>query len=425
VFASLRIYNFRIWALGALLGNTGTWMQRVAQDWIVLTVLTNDNGFWVGVITAIQFGPTLLFSPVGGVLADRRDPRRVLMVTQTLQALTAAALGGLLLAGRVNLAAMCVFAGISGCIAGIEAPMFQKLPSQLVGYKLLPNAVGLNSAVFNTARMIGPAVAGLALAVWASGWVFLINAASFGATVGALALMRPSEFKPMAAVARGRGQLRQALRYIGQRGDIKVIFLVIGIVSCFGLNSQLTMGVMARTVFDKGSGEYGILGSLFAVGALAGSLMAARRARPRVRTVVFAGGAFGTTSAIWALAPSYELYAALGMAVGFTTLTLITAANSALQLSVEPELRGRVLSLYMVVFLGSTPIGSPLVGWVADQFGARWSIGIGAVAALVTALLAALWSRRHWSVTFRVDTVLPPHVTIANPAAGEDLPEDT
>jgi MFS family permease len=350
VFASLKTFNFRIWMIGALVGNVGTWMQRVAQDWLVLTVLTHDDGFWVGVVTALQFGPSLVISPLGGLLADRLNRRRALMVTQSLQALLAAGLGVLLLAGRVDLLVMCLFAAAGGCVAGIEAPFFQTLPGQLVGQRLLPNAVALNSAMFNLARMIGPAVAGLALALWLPGWVFLVNAASFGGTVGALALLRSREFHPLPSVPRAKGQLRQAVRYIAGRGDIKVIMVVVGVISCLGLNSQLTTAVMAKVAFGKGAGEYGILGSLIAVGALAGSLMAARRAHPRVRTVIAGAGGFGVSAALWALAPTYELYAACGVLVGFTALTFITAANSALQLSVEPQLRGRVLALYMVVF---------------------------------------------------------------------------
>jgi MFS family permease len=423
LFGSLKVYNFRVWAIGALLGNVGTWMQRVAQDWIVLTVLTKDDGFWVGVVTACQFGPSLLISPLGGLLADRLDRRKALMVTQTLQALTAAGLGALFLADRANLILVCLFALVSGFIGGVEAPFFQTLPGQLVGSRLLTNAVGLNSALFNVARMIGPAVAGLALAVWSPGWVFMANAASFGATVGAFALMRPAEFSALPSVPRAKGQFRQGLRYVAARGDIKLILLVMGVVSCLGLNNQITTAVMARVAFDKGPGEYGILGTVFAVGAVAGSLLAARGRRPRVRTVVVAAAAFGVASTVWSFSPTYEFYAVFGAVVGFTVLNLITAANSALQLSVEPTLRGRVMSLYMVVFIGSTPVGAPLVGWIADQFGPRWSIGVGAVASLAVATWAAIWGRRHWAVSVRVDHWLPPHLNVVNPAAGERRPD--
>ncbi|MDR1633927.1 MAG: MFS transporter [Bifidobacteriaceae bacterium] len=423
-FASFAVRNYRLWFFGALFGNTGTWMQRVAQDWIVLTVFSDDNGLAVGIVTALQFGPTLVISPIGGLLADRWNRRRVYMVTQAVQAVLSFILGGLLLAGQMNLAGIYLFAALGGLVAGFEAPFFQTFVGQLVGGRLLANAVGLNSANFNVARMIGPAAAGLALAAWPAGWVFLVNGLSFVFTVSALALMRTGEFKPMPSAPRAKGQLRAGLSYVRRRGDIQVILVVIGVVSCFGLNSQLTMGVMARGVFDRQAGEYGVLGSLFAVGAVVGALFAARRHRPRVRLVIGSTLAFGLTAGLSAVAPTYWTYAGAGVAVGAATLTLITAANSTIQLSVPPEIRGRVLSIYMMVFLGATPIGSPLVGWIADTWGPRWSIGVGSITSLAVGGAAMIWAKVHWQVEVRLDHLLPPHWSVANPAAGEHLPVD-
>ncbi|MDR1440972.1 MAG: MFS transporter [Bifidobacteriaceae bacterium] len=420
-FASFTVRNYRLWFIGALFGNTGTWMQRVAQDWIVLTVFSDDNGLAVGVVTALQFGPTLLISPVAGLLADRWDRRRVYMVTQATQAVLSAALGGLLLAGHMNLHGICVFAVLSGLVAGFEGPFFQTFVGQLVGASLLSNAVGLNSANFNAARMVGPAVAGLALAVWPAGWVFFANSLSFVATVGAVGLMRPGELRPMPSAPRAKGQLRAGLDYVRRRSDIQVILVVIGVVSCFGLNTQLTMGVMARNVFDRQAGEYGLLGSLFAVGAVFGALVAARRRRPRVRLVIGATIAFGFAAGLSALTPNYWSYAFCGILVGACTLTLITAANSTLQLSVEPEIRGRVMSIYMMVFMGATPVGSPVVGWIADTWGPRWSIGVGSIAALAVGAGAMIWAKARWKVEVKFDHLLPPHLLVANPAAGEYL----
>jgi MFS family permease len=421
-FASLAVRNYRLWFIGALFGNTGTWMQRVAQDWIVLTVFSDDNGLAVGIVTALQFGPTLVISPLAGLMADRLNRHRVYMITQAAQAVLSFALGGLLLAGQMNLAGIYLFAVLGGLVGGFEAPFFQTFVGQLVGARLLSNAVGLNSANFNVARMLGPAAAGLALGIWPAGWVFLANGLSFVVTVGAVALMRPAEFNPMPSAPRAKGQLRAGLRYVRRRSDILVIFVVIGVVSCFGLNSQLTMGVMARGVFDRQAGDYGILGSLLAVGAVAGSLLAARRRRPRVRLVLAATVAFGVASGISALTPTYWTYAACGVLVGVTTLTLITAANSTLQLSVPPEIRGRVMSIYMMVFLGATPIGSPLIGWIADTWGPRWSVGVGSITALAVGLVMLIWAKAHWKVEVKLDHLLPPHLLVANPAAGEHLP---
>jgi MFS family permease len=418
-FASLRLHNYRVWFLGALFSNVGTWGQRVAQDWIVLTVFTDDDGWWVGVVTALQFGPSLLLSPVGGLMADRWDRRKVLMCTQVIQAVLAFSFGGLLLAGRMNLGLICLFAALTGTVTGFDSPFFQTFVGQLVGPRLLSNAVGLNSANFNAARMIGPAVAGLALAKWDAGWVFLFNGFSFVTTFTALSVMRVRELNPMPVAVKAKGQIREGLAFVRHRSDLVVILSVMGVVGCLGLNAQLTMGVMARGAFDKGAGEYGLLGSLFAVGALIGSLLAARRARPRVRLVVGSALAFGVTSSISALSPWYWFYAASGVLVGAATLTLITAANSAIQLSVEPEMRGRVVAIYMMVFVGSTPIGAPLVGWIANEWGPRWSIGVGAIASAAAALVALIWTRTHWHVSVRVTHWLPPHMSIVNPSAGE------
>ncbi|MDR3107938.1 MAG: MFS transporter, partial [Bifidobacteriaceae bacterium] len=389
---------------------------------IVLTVFSDDNGLAVGIVTALQFGPTLFISPIGGLLADRLNRRKVFMVTQTIQAVLSFALGGLLLAGQMNLAGIYLFAVLAGIVSSFEAPFFQTFVGQLVGVRLLSNAVGLNSANFNVARMVGPAVAGLTLAVWSSGWVFMANGLSFVATVTAVALMRPADFKPMPSAPRAKGQLRAGWAYVRSRSDILVILVVIGVVSCFSLNSQLTMGVMARGVFGRQASDYGVLGSLFAVGAVIGALAAARRRRPRVRLLLGSTVAFGLASGLSAIAPSFWSYAASGVLVGATALTLITAANSTLQLSVEPEIRGRVLSIYMMVFLGATPIGSPIVGWIADTWGARWSIGVGAVTSVLVGVGAMIWAKAYWKVEFKVDHLLPPHLLLANPAAGEHLP---
>ncbi|MCL1897610.1 MAG: MFS transporter [Micrococcales bacterium] len=421
-FGSLRVFNYRTWFIGAAIGNTGTWMQRVAQDWIVLTVFTNNDGLAVGIITALQFGPSLLVSPLAGVMADRFSQRKMLVVTMACQAVLAFALGVLMLLGWMNLWGMYAFATATGCVAGFQAPVFQTFVAQLVGRDLLPNAVGLNSANFNLARMVGPAVAGWALAVWSPGWVFIINALSFVANLVALWRMRASEMRPTPRAPKQPGQLRAGLSYVRGRSDILVILLVIGVVSCLGLNAQLTMGVMARVVFDRGPGQYGILGSLFAVGALCGSLLAARRRRPRVRLVLGAAMAFGIASGLSALAPTYNLFAACLMLQGLVTLTLITSANAAIQMSTAAEFRGRVMALYMMVFLGATPIGSPVVGWIANVWGPRWAIGVGSIASFAVGLGGVIWTMSRWQVTVRLDSWLPPHLLINNPASNDPAP---
>lgn len=412
-FASLRYPNYRLWFAGALLSNTGTWMQRVAQDWLVLTRLSDESGVAVGVVTALQFLPTLLLSAWAGVLADRLPRRALLIATQIGQGALALGLGALVLSGDAELWHVYVFALLLGVVSAFDGPVRQIFVAELVPPDKLPNAVGLNSASFNAARLIGPGLAGLLIAWVGTGWVFVINGLSYAATILALVLMRTSELRslPRADGAR-RGQLREGLRYVRGRSDIMVIMIVMGVVSTFGLNFQLTSAMMARTVFGKGAGEYGILGSILAIGSLSGALLAARRERPRVRLVIGAALAFGVAMSVQALMPTYVAYAVMCVPVGLASLTMMTAANSAIQVSTEPQMRGRVMALYMMVFIGATPIGSPLIGWVAEEFGARWSVGIGGIATLLVATAAAVWASRAWHVEVRYRLRTRPHLEV-------------
>ena len=412
-FTSLKFFNYRLWFVGALVANIGTWMQRVAQDWLVLTVLSDDSGVAVGITTALQFLPVLVLSAYAGVLADRLPRRALLITTQATQGVLALGLGALVLSGSAQLWHVYVFALLLGCASAIDGPVRMTFVADLVPADNLSNAVGLNSASFNAARLIGPGLAGVLIAVVGTGWVFALNGVSFLATILALTQMRVSELKPAARTTGSRrGQLRAGIAYVRHRSDIVVIMVVMSVVSTFGLNFQLTSALMARTVFDKGAGEYGILGSVLAIGSLAGALMAARRERPRVRLVVGSAFAFGITTGLLALMPTYTMFMIACVPVGFASLTMLTAANSALQVSTEPEMRGRVMALYMVVFLGATPIGSPLVGWIAEEFGARWSIGVGSITALIVASGAALWAERSWHLRVRYRLHARPHLEI-------------
>ena len=411
-FASLRYINYRLWFAGAIVANIGTWMQRVAQDWLVLTVLTDDSGVAVGITTALQFGPVLFLSAWAGLLADRIDRRTLLLATQVAQAVLAAGLGVLVLSGHAELWHVYVFAGLLGCVSAIDAPARQTFVADLVPAERLPNAVGLNSASFNAARMIGPGLAGLLIAWVGIGWIFPINALTFASTIFALTRMRTSELRAVPRTSRGKGQIREGIAYVRGRSDILVVMAVVSVVSTFGLNFQLTSAMMARTEFDKGPQEYGILGSILAIGSLTGALLAARRDRPRVRLVIGSAMAFGISSGVMALMPTYELYALACIPVGLASLTMLTAANSTIQVSTDPAMRGRVMSLYMVVFLGATPIGSPVVGWIAETFGARWSIGVGSIAAVLVAIGAALWAKRTWNLEVRYRIVQRPHLHV-------------
>ncbi|SEJ08478.1 MFS transporter [Demequina mangrovi] len=398
-FASLRIFNYRLWFAGALVSNIGTWMQRVAQDWLVLTVLSDNSGFAVGVTTALQFAPFLLLSAWAGVVADRVDHRKLLIATQAGQGVLGLALGVMTLAGHVRLEHVYVFALLLGIVSAFDGPARQTFVSDLVPPASLPNAVGLNSASFNAARLIGPGLAGILITVIGSGWVFIANAVSYGATILALLLMRSAELERQERARRGRGQLREGVRYVRRRPDIVVILVVVGVISAFGLNFQMTSALMAATAFDKGAGAYGLVGSIIAVGSLSGALLAARRKQPRLRLVVGSAFAFGVSATLMSVAPTYPIYLVTCVPVGFTALTMLTSANATVQTTTSPRMRGRVMALYMMVLLGATPIGSPLVGWIGEHAGPRWSIGVGALSALAISVGAAAWVVRDSRLT--------------------------
>jgi MFS family permease len=395
-FSSLAFFNYRLWFAGALVSNIGTWMQRVAQDWLVLTVLTDESGVAVGIVTALQFLPFLLLSAWAGVLADRLNQRRLLIATQYASAALGLGLAALVLFDLVQLWHVYLLAALLGSVSAIDGPVRQTFVAGLVPVERLSNAVGLNSASFNAARLIGPATAGLLIAWVGTGWVFAINGFTYIATIVALGLMRQRELIVVTRAGRSRGQIREGIRYVRGRPDILVIMVVVAFVSMFGFNFQLTSALMARVEFGRGASEYGALGSIMAIGSLGGALLAARRPRAHLRLVIGAAFAFGVASGAMALMPSYLSYALACIPVGFASLTMMTAANATIQTTTEPALRGRVLALYMMVFLGATPIGSPIVGWVGESFGARWSIGVGAIAALLVAMGAAAWSLRHY-----------------------------
>jgi MFS family permease len=409
-FAALRVRNYRLFASGSLVSNVGTWMQRVAQDWLVLA-LTGSAGA-LGITTGLQFLPLVLLSPIAGVIADRYSKRRVLVVTQIVLALTAGTLGVLAITGWVTTWHVYVLAFLFGAGAAFDAPARQAFVNEMVGPDQLVNAVGLNSASFNLGRVIGPAFAGLLIAwmgsgVTATGWVIILNAASYLAVIVSLTKMCAAELVPAEPVPRERGQLRAGLRYVRSRPDIMLVMAVVFCAGTFGLNFQMTTALMATEVYSKGAGEYGILGSVLAIGSLGGSLLAARRAQSRQRLVIGAALAFGAAVMIAGLMPTYVSFAVFLPLCGFTALTMITAANAFVQMSAAPQMRGRVMALYLAIFMGGTPVGAPALGWVAEHFGARWTlVGGGALTVIGTVVATAVFSRRQGLI---VTAGLRPH----------------
>ena len=403
-FHSLRYFNFRLWFFGNIIASTGMWMQRVAQDWLVLTVLTKNSGTQVGVVTALQFLPILLLSPWAGLLADRLNRRALLQAMQLANALLGLILGVLILTNTAQLWHVYVLALLGGVAGAIDSPARQAFVSELVPAQSLSNAVGLNSTAFNAARLLGPAVSGLLIDAIGTGWVMIVTAVAFFAPVLTLALMRSADLVPRKVVKRSPGQIREGVSYVKNRPDIVLILVIVAVVSGLGMNFQLTSALMATEVYGKAAGEYGILGSFMAVGALTGSLLAARRAQPRLRLIVSGAAIYGLLEIVLALAPTYESFAVLAIPTGLAMLTMVTAANATIQITTDESVRGRVMALYSMIFMGATPIGSPFIGWVGEQFGARWSILVGGGASLAIGVIAGVWGLIHWNyrVKFRV-----------------------
>jgi MFS family permease len=394
-FRSLRGYNYRVWASGAAVSNVGTWMQRTAQDWIVLTQLTRHNATAVGIVMALQFGPQLLLLPLTGWAADHLDRRKLLMVTQATMGALALGLGLLTLTGLVQLWHVYVFALLLGCVAAFDAPARQTFVSELVTEIDLQNAVALNSTSFNAARMIGPAVAGTLIAAVGTGWVFVINAASYVAVIGAMKMLRVHELYLRQRAVRTRGSFLEGFRYVWRRPDLKAVLFMLFLIGTFGLNFPIFISTMSVTVFHAGAHQYGLLSSIMAIGSVVGALLAARRDKPRMGVLLVGASVFGVGCALAALMPGYWLFGMALIVVGVAAQTFTTTVNSWVQLSTEPAMRGRVLAILLAIVLGCTPMGAPLVGWVADTFGARWAMGVAALSGLAAAIVGLRYLSRY------------------------------
>jgi len=409
MFRSLRIRNYRLFAGGQVVSLTGTWAQRVAQDWLVLE-LSGNSGIALGVVTALQFLPVLVLGLWSGLLADRYDKRRLLVVVQVAMGLLALALGLLDVTGTVQLWHVYALSFALGIASAIDTPVRQSFVSELVGPEELPNAVGLNSATFNSARILGPALAGVVIAAVGTGWVFLGNALSFVAVVGGLLALRTDELRPVTRLVRAKGQLREGVEYVRDRPHLLMPIVLVAMVGTFGLNFQVTMALVAKELFGQGAGSFGLLTSALAVGSLIGALASARRSGPpRVRRLLLSAVAFGVLEILVGLAPTFEVMAVLLVPTGISVLTFSTTANTLVQLGSAPHVRGRVMALYILVFTGGTPVGAPLIGWVAEALGPRSGLLIGGTVSLVSALLATGY------VTRTRELRLEPHLLRRHP----------
>lgn len=385
MFSSLGVRNYRLWAGGQVVSLVGTWMQRIAQDWLVLE-LSGGSGVAVGIVMALQFGPTAIVSLPAGALADRFDKRRLLIATQTTIALCALILGVLDVAGMATLAWVYILSFALGCVSAIDAPIRQSFTIEMVGAEQLPNAVALNSLTFNLARIIGPAVAGLLITLVDTGPVFLINAVTSLAVLAGLFAMRTSELIRSARATTDRS-IRSGVRYVRRNRHLVVVLATVFVVSTFGLNFPLSLALLTANTFEGTAGGYGLLSTMLAVGTLSGALVAARRTKPaRLRHFLAGALAFGVFEVVVGVMPTFWLVAVVLIPVGVANIMFTTSAMNIMQLSVDSQMRGRVMGIYMLCFLGGTPIGSPLLGWLAQVTDPRAPLIVGgAISAIAVA----------------------------------------
>ena len=385
MFSSLGVRNYRLWAGGQVVSLVGTWMQRIAQDWLVLE-LSGGSGVAVGIVMALQFGPTAIVSLPAGALADRFDKRKLLIATQTTIALCALILGVLDVAGMATLAWVYILSFALGCVSAIDAPIRQSFTIEMVGTEQLPNAVALNSLTFNLARIIGPAVAGLLITLVDTGPVFLINAVTSLAVLAGLFAMRTSELIRSARATTDRS-IRSGVRYVRRNRHLVVVLATVFVVSTFGLNFPLSLALLTANTFEGTAGGYGLLSTMLAVGTLSGALVAARRTKPaRLRHFLAGALAFGVFEVVVGVMPTFWLVAVVLIPVGVANIMFTTSAMNIMQLSVDSQMRGRVMGIYMLCFLGGTPIGSPLLGWLAQVTDPRAPLIVGgAISAIAVA----------------------------------------
>ncbi len=423
-FASLAVPNYRRWFIGGLTSNTGTWMMRTALSWLVLIELTSGDMGALGVVTGLQFAPSLLLSVWAGTLADRFPKRRIMAVTQSVQLLDSLALGLLVLSGTAQLWHVFAIAVLDGAATAVDAPARQAFASELVAGDLLGNAISLNSTSFNGARLFGPGLGGVLIAVMGStGPVFLINASTFVVFLAMMTRMDGAALHTSPRAPRGKGHLTEGLRYVASRPDLKLMLAIGFVMGNFGFNFAITSPIMTTAVFGQGATQLGLVGTLMGAGALAGALAAAARRRPRLRYLMLAQAGFSVFSLASALAPAFEVFAMLMVPIGFCAVTTMVTANTMVQSSLDAAVRGRVMALWALVVMGGTPIIGPLIGWVGQAAGPRWTVAVGVLGVGAMALVSAAWVMRSDHLRLRLDWEgVRPHWVVIR-ALAEDVDE--
>jgi MFS family permease len=403
-FGSLKVRNFRLFITGQLISVTGTWMQTVALGWLVLEL--TGSGVAVGVTLAFQFAPMLFFGLWGGLVADRYDKRRVLMWTQGAMGVIAL---GLWIVASMDAPPLSWLYGLvlmQGMVTVIDNPTRQSFVTDMVGRDLVANAVSLNSSVFNASRILGPSLAGVMIATVGLPWAFLLNAVSFIAVIAGLKMMDTAALykQPRAAVT--AGQIREGLAYVWASRRLRYTVAIVAAFSLFALNFSVVLPLLARFTFGQGAGAFGFLTSMMALGAVIGGLIAATRAKPTKNILIGSAASFGVLALLASMAPTIGILAALLVPIGACSITFISAANATLQLHSDPDMRGRVMALHGLVFLGSTPIGSPLIGWISETWGPRAGLACGGAVALLAALVALVVVRRA-TIEERLRVIVP------------------
>jgi MFS family permease len=407
-FASLAVPNYRRYISGQAISLIGTWMQMTAQAWLVLTLTHSSTA--LGAIVALQTLPVLLLAPYGGVIADRVDKRKLMILLQTAMGLQALVLGVLTVTGEVQVWQIGLLAALLGVNNAFENPSRQSFMLELVGPDHLRNAVSLNSVLVNVARMIGPAIAGILIATVGDGICFLANAVSFVAVVASLATMDTRALNPSPPAPRESGQLREGLDYVRRSPELAVPLLMMGAVGCLTYEFQVSLPVMARSGLGAGAAGFGFMTAAMGVGAVAGGLLVAAKGKTGLRPLVIASFAFGVTVGLAAIAPNLGLELIALAFAGAASISFMSTGNSTLQLSAEPSMRGRVMALWFVAFQGSTPIGGPIVGWVMAVSGARAGLTLGAVTCVVVGLAGLTMLRRasgRYGVLHRAGSLQP------------------
>jgi MFS family permease len=414
-FQSFTVRNYRLFASGQITKLVGVWMMFTAQDWLVLE-LSGDSAYALGVVTALQFAPVLLLTLYGGKLADRYDKRRMLVRANGVSAVLALGLGALVVTGAITLPWVFAFAVGMGITNAIETPVRQSFVSEMVSRELLPNALSLSAAAFNTARVLGPALAGSAIALVGTGPVFLLNTVTFIAPMVSLLRMRAAELHRNEKLATDT-RIRDGLRYVRQREDLLLPLVLLLVIGMVGFNFQLTLAVLAKTVFQTGPTQFGLLTSALAIGSLGGALAGSgRRARPSVYVVLGAAIGFGALEALVGFAPTLLATALLLVPTGFFMIYFAQATNQRIQLGTDPAYRGRVMAMFILVFVGTTPVGGPVIGWLSQQYGPRLGIWAGGLISLGAALVALGWQLRRSGARIALQLRPLPKLYIEGPA---------